>query len=43
MSLANSFPNLSSSGFEITSDFSLDDNGIAWAAHQSILSLKHSP
>ncbi len=32
MSLDNSFPNLSSSGFEITSDFSLGYNCIAWAA-----------
>jgi hypothetical protein len=32
MSPDNSFPNLSSSQFEITSDFSLDYNCIAWAA-----------
>ena len=32
MSLDHSFPNLSSSGFEITSEFSLEYNCIAWAA-----------
>jgi len=32
MSLDNSFPNLSSSRFEVTSEFSLDYNCIAWAA-----------
>ncbi|MEO8498219.1 MAG: hypothetical protein ABI614_24400 [Planctomycetota bacterium] len=32
MSLDNSFPNLSSSRFEVTSEFSLEYNCIAWAA-----------
>lgn len=32
MSLNNSFPNLSSSPFEITSEFSLEYNCVAWAA-----------
>ena len=32
MSLDHSFPNLTSGGYEITSDFSLDYNCIAWAA-----------
>lgn len=32
MSLEDSFPNLTSGGYEITSDFSLDYNCIAWAA-----------
>ena len=32
MSLESSFPNLTSGGYEITSDFSLDYNCIAWAA-----------
>ena len=32
MSLDNSFPNLSSGQFEVTSEFSLEYNCIAWAA-----------
>jgi hypothetical protein len=32
MSLEDSFPNLVSGGYEITSDLSLDYNCIAWAA-----------